>query len=85
MQIVKWCNSLVVQLPNSMVKLINLKVGNEVDLRVDVQKCGFNDSRQADLKELLTRLRALRDRLPADYRFDRLEANAREALIEQSS
>jgi antitoxin MazE len=35
----------------------------------------FEVSEKPDRDELLTRLRALRGRLPADFHFDRLQAN----------
>lgn len=38
-------------------------------------ECTLEVARKAQPLELLARLRRLRGRLPADFRFDRLEAN----------
>ena len=77
MQVAKWGNSLAVRLPASVVQALNLKEGEEIDLHVAGER-SFEVAKQASAKELLARLRGLRGRLPADFHFDRLEANARD-------
>lgn len=78
MQVAKWGNSLAVRLPASVVQALDLKEGEEIDLHV-VGERSLEITKQANAKELLTRLRALRGRLPEGFRFDRLEANFRDA------
>jgi antitoxin MazE len=77
MQVAKWGNSLAVRLPASVVQALNLKEGEEIDLHIAGER-SFEVAKQANAKELLARLRGLRGRLPADFHFDRLEANARD-------
>lgn len=78
MQVAKWGNSLAVRLPASVVQALNLKEGQEIDLHVAGER-SFEISKRANAKELLSRLHALRGRLPESFRFDRLEANLRES------
>lgn len=76
MQVSKWGNSLAVRLPAAVVAVLGLKAGDEIEIAVG----GSNDfavRRSPGNREMLERLRALRGRLPADFKFDRLEANQR--------
>lgn len=76
MQISKWGNSLAVRLPAAVVEALELKEGDEIEIHVaDARNLGI--ARKASRDELLKRLRAFRGRLPADFKFDRDEANAR--------
>lgn len=77
MQVAKWGNSLAVRLPASVVQALDLKEGEEIDLHVAGER-SLEVAKQPNAKELLSRLRQLRGRLPADFHFDRLEANARD-------
>lgn len=74
MQVAKWGNSLAVRLPAAVVQALELKEGEEIELHV-VGERTLEVARKAQPVELLSRLRRLRGRLPADFRFDRLEAN----------
>lgn len=76
MRIAKWGNSFAVRLPASVVKALDLKKGDEVEIRVAGAR-EFAVARKPDRAELLERLRAFRGRLPSDFKFDREEANAR--------
>lgn len=76
MQVAKWGNSLAVRLPAALVQALNLKEGEEIALHAINAKT-FEVSKKAGAKELLARLREFRGRLPADFHFDRLEANER--------
>jgi antitoxin MazE len=76
MQVAKWGNSLAIRLPAAVVELLNLKEGDEIEIHVANDR-EFGVSRKPDRAELLKRLRAFRGRLPADFKFDRDEANAR--------
>ena len=76
MQVAKWGNSLAVRLPAAVVEALELKAGDEVEIHVaDARQ--FAVTRKPGREELLKRLRAFRGRLPADFTFDRDEANAR--------
>lgn len=77
MQVAKWGNSLAVRLPASVVQALDLKEGEEIDLHVTGEK-SLEIAKQPSSKELLARLHSLRGRLPADFHFDRLEANSRD-------
>ena len=74
MQVTKWGNSLAVRLPATVVQALELKEGEEIELHV-VGERTFEVARKAQPAEPLARLRRLRGRLPADFRFDRLEAH----------
>lgn len=78
MQISKWGNSLAVRLPASVIAALDLKEGEEIEIHV-VGARALEIARKPSTDELLARLRRLRGRLPADFRFDRLEANERQA------
>lgn len=76
MQVAKWGNSLAVRLPAIVVEALELKEGDEVEVRIaDARE--IEVSRKADRQQLLERLRGFRGRLPSDWKFDREEANAR--------
>ncbi len=76
MQVSKWGNSLAVRLPAAVVEALQLKEGEEIELRVAGAR-SLEVARKPLPRELLARLRKYRGRLPADFRFDRLEANER--------
>ena len=72
----KWGNSLAVRLPRSVVDALGLKEGDSVEIHVAGART-FEVEKTPAPRELLRRLRRFRGRLPAGFRFDRLEANAR--------
>lgn len=76
MQVSKWGNSLAVRFPAALVQALDLKEGEEIDLHL-VGARSFEVVKKPSAQELLERLHQLRGRLPADFHFDRLEANAR--------
>jgi antitoxin MazE len=76
MQVAKWGNSLAIRLPASIVEVLELKEGDEIEIHVSDAR-EFAVARKPGRAELLKRLRAFRGRLPADFKFDRDEANAR--------
>jgi antitoxin MazE len=76
MRVAKWGNSLAVRLPASVVDALELKEGDEIEIDVAGER-EFDVSRKPGRDELLKRLHAFRGRLPADFKFDRDEANAR--------
>jgi antitoxin MazE len=76
MQVAKWGNSLAVRLPAAVVDALELKEGDEIEIHV-ADAHAFGVARKPGPEDLLNRLRAFRGRLPADWKFDRGEANAR--------
>jgi antitoxin MazE len=76
MQVAKWGNSLAVRLPAAVVEALTLKEGDEIEIHV-VGARAFEVKKRPERRELLARLRKFRGRLPADFKFDRLEANER--------
>ncbi len=77
MQIAKWGNSLAVRLPKTVVEALDLKEGDDVSIEV-LGARSLAVEKSASPQELLARLRKYRGRLPADFRFDRLEAHERD-------
>jgi len=76
MQVSKWGNSLAVRLPATVVEALALKEGDQIELQV-AGKRAFEVSKAPGARELLERLKKYRGRLPATFKFDRLEANER--------
>lgn len=76
MQVAKWGNSLAVRLPAVVVEALNLKEGDDIEIHVAGER-SFEVKRAASPRELLSHLRKYRGRMPADFKFDRLEANER--------
>ncbi len=76
MQVSKWGNSLAVRLPAAVVEALDLKEGEEIEIHVAGARA-LEVARRPTSRELLARLRKYRGRLPADFRFDRLETNSR--------
>ena len=75
MQIAKWGNSLAVRLPADLVRTLDLREGDHVDLHADGK--GLAVARQPRPDEILAGLRRFRGRLAAADRLDRDEANRR--------
>lgn len=76
MQVSKWGNSLAVRLPAAVVDVLELKEGDEIEIRI-AQGRVFEVSRDTARSRALARLRKLRRPLPAGFVFDRADANAR--------
>ena len=76
MKVAKWGNSLAVRLPSAVVEALELKEGDEIEIHVADARA-FAIARKPGREELLKRLRTFRGRLPADFKFDRDDANAR--------
>jgi antitoxin MazE len=75
MQVAKWGNSLAVRLPAVVVEALQLKKGDRIEIEVAGAR-RFEIRKAPGARELLARLRKYRGRLPADFSFDRIEANA---------
>jgi antitoxin MazE len=76
MQVSKWGNSLAIRLPAAVVAALGLKEGDQVEVHV-VGERAFGIDRDRDRERALERIRAFRKEIPADWKFDRDEANAR--------
>ncbi len=76
MRVSKWGNSLAVRLPAAVVDAMGLKEGDDIEIQVAGARA-FEIVKKPGAREVLARLRKFRGRLPADFRFDRLEANER--------
>lgn len=76
MQVSKWGNSLAVRLPAAVVEALDLKEGDDIEIMIAGSRA-FEVSKTPDATDTLARLRHFRGRLPAGFKFDRLEANER--------
>jgi len=76
MQVAKWGNSLAVRLPTGVVEALELKPGDHIEIHVAGART-FVVEKVPGARELLARLRKYRGRLPAGFKFDRLDANER--------
>jgi antitoxin MazE len=89
MRVEKWGNSLAIRLPAFIVEALELKEGDAIEIRIVGRRepgvsrqLGKPDRRglklhKSDREELLRRLRVFRGKLPAEFTFDRDDANAR--------
>ena len=76
MQVSKWGNSLAIRLPAAVVEALELKEGDRIEVRVAGART-FEIARDPGNSRFIERLREFRGRLPADFIFDRNEANER--------
>jgi antitoxin MazE len=76
MQVSKWGNSLAVRLPSDVVSALNLKEGDQIEIRIADDRV-FEVRRDQSKNRALACLRKLRRPLPPGFVFDREEANAR--------
>ena len=76
MQVAKWGNSLAIRIPAAVAQALELQEGDEVEIRVEGSR-EFALRHKPGREDLLKRLRGFRGRLPADFVFDRDEANER--------
>jgi antitoxin MazE len=75
-RVAKWGNSLAIRLPGAVVQALELKEGDEIEVHV-VGERSFDVARDDSRERALARIRGLRKDLPAGWKFDREEANAR--------
>ena len=76
MRVSKWGNSLAIRLPRLVVEALRLKEGDSIEVHVAGPRT-FEIEKVPAPQELVRRLRKFRGRLPAGFRFDRLESNER--------
>jgi len=72
----KWGNSLAIRVPAAVAEALELKEGDEVEVRVASART-FDIERDRSREDALARIRAFRWKLPPDWKFDRDDANAR--------
>lgn len=76
MQVSKWGNSLAVRLPAAVVDALELKEGDQIEIRIAGAR-EFEVTRDRSRVTALARLRSLRRPLPAGFTFDRASAHER--------
>jgi antitoxin MazE len=72
----KWGNSLAIRLPAVVVEALELKEGDEVEVRVAGTRT-LDVDRDKRRERAMERIRSARWKLPPDWKFDRDEANER--------
>jgi antitoxin MazE len=81
MRVFKWGNDLAVQIPEELVRALDLKAGDEIDVHFTRMSGSEADRSEVPStiarEQALERIRALARPLPADWKFDRDEANRR--------
>jgi antitoxin MazE len=80
MQVSKWGNSLAVRLPVQVVKALDLKEGDDIEIHVAGEK-SFVVERDEKRKHALQQLQRLRRPLPAGFKFNREEAHVRGRVL----
>lgn len=76
MQVAKWGNSLAIRLPVAVVKALQLHEGDDIEVLIADDRV-FKVRKEPDNETILKRLRKFRGKLPAGFKFDRDDANAR--------
>ncbi|WP_323840539.1 AbrB/MazE/SpoVT family DNA-binding domain-containing protein [Photorhabdus africana] len=76
MKVAKWGNSLAIRLPASLVEILELREGDDIEIVVDDPRT-FAVCKKPGSEVLLERLRTFRGKLPTDFKFSRDEANGR--------
>ena len=76
MQVSKWGNSLAIRLPAAVVEALDLKDGDQIEVRI-AGDSEFEISRDRTKEEAVERLRRLRRPLPRGFIFDRAKAHER--------
>ena len=76
MQVSRWGNSLAIRLPAAVVEVLELHEGDDIEVIVAGER-SLQVQKKASREALIARLRRFRGTLPADFKFDRDEANGR--------
>jgi antitoxin MazE len=76
MQVSKWGNSLAVRLPAALVKTLELKQGDEIEISVSGNR-QFEVERDTRRLEALEEVRKLRRPFPPGFKFNREELHER--------
>ena len=75
MQVAKWGNSLAIRLPALVVKTLNLKEGDDIEIQIADHV--FKVRKKSTRAENLVELRRFRGKLPMDFVWDREDAHGR--------
>jgi antitoxin MazE len=75
-KVAKWGNSLAVRLPAAIVEALDLKEGENIEIRVSGTR-DFEVSRDKSREWAIARLRKLQRPLPKGFIFDREEIHER--------
>ena len=75
MLVSKWGNSLGVRLPKALVEELGLKEGDELDVIAARKGTIEVETKEERRRRAIENMRARKWTLPADYKFDRDEAN----------
>ncbi len=76
MRVAKLGKGLAIRLRVALIEMLNLKKGDQIEISAtDARRLSV--AHKAGNKELLKHLHRFRGRLPADFKFDRDEANSR--------
>ncbi len=76
MKVAKWGNSLAIRIPKDVAETLRISEGDEVEL--EAGHVGIlRINREMTREEAIEGLRRFRGTMPADFKFDREEANAR--------
>jgi antitoxin MazE len=76
MRVCRWGNSLAIRLPSPVIEALGIAAGDEIEVEIAGSR-RLEIAAKPDRDALLERLRQYRGAMPADFKFDRLEANAR--------
>lgn len=77
MKVAKWGNSLAVRLPAAVVEVLQLKDGDELEIRVEGQR-ELTVRKKPEIEEMFARVRRLRGAMPKDFKFNREELYERD-------
>jgi antitoxin MazE len=75
-RVAKWGDSLAIRIPAVIVEALELKEGDEVEVRLAGTRT-LDVDRDKRRERALARLKEFRWKLPPDWKFDRDEANSR--------
>jgi antitoxin MazE len=73
-QVSKWGNSLAIRLPVAVVEALELKEGDQIEVRIAGPR-EFEIKRDRTRQAAIERLRQLRRPLPPGFNFDRVAAS----------
>jgi antitoxin MazE len=76
MRVAKWGNSLAIRIPAEVAEALELKEGDQVEVRLAGART-FEVDRDRRRERAMERILAAGWKLPPDWKFDRDEANAR--------
>ena len=76
MKVSKWGNSLAVRLPAPVVEALNLKAGDEINIRLNDAN-NFVIERKRTREEIIAHIMKTGFKLPPGFKWTREEANAR--------